>query len=221
MHHNRLILELNVRIARSLPYRGRVVALGCGTCPYKDWILSVADEYVGVDWGNSFHDSSCVDIVADLTKRLPIEDGFADTVVSFQVMEHLPEPLDFLKECHRILRGGGQLFITVPFMWHVHEAPYDYFRYTRHGLTYLLQKSGFTDIDVRENTGFWQMWILKFNYYVAAATPARLHLLWRPVWWLGQRVAPWLDRVGPTPQETASYTVVAARPDTVPDAIPR
>jgi len=51
-------------------------------------------------------------------------------------------------------------------MWHVHEAPYDYFRYTRYGLEYLLNKNGFVHIEIKENTGFWQTFVLKFNFWI-------------------------------------------------------
>jgi len=209
---NYLIHKINKEIANSLTYKGRVLDLGCGTSPYKKEILKIADEYIGVDWKNSLHDQTNVDVFADICKRLPFEDSHADTVVSFQVMEHLPEPLLFLQESFRILKSGGAIFITVPFMWHVHEEPHDYFRYTRYGLEYLFNKAGFVDINIKENTGFWQMWVLKFNYYTNRFAFGPFKLLWMPVWWFGQMVSPLLDRFDVYPQETASYTVIAKKP---------
>ncbi|MEA2076387.1 MAG: class I SAM-dependent methyltransferase [Candidatus Marinimicrobia bacterium] len=208
---NFLIHDINKKIARSLPYKGRVIDLGCGTASYKEDVLEVANEYIGVDWENSSHDQTNVDIFADLTKRLPFDDNFADTVVSFQVMEHLPEPDFFLSECYRILKKNGKLFITVPFMWHVHEAPYDYYRYTRYGLEYLLKKNDFEDIKVKENTGFWQMWILKFNYHTIRFARGPLKYIWIPIWWIGQMIAPVLDKYDKNFDECASYTVVARK----------
>ena len=191
---------------------GRVVDLGCGTTPYKADILKVANEYIGVDWENSLRDKSNVDIFADLTKRLPFDDEYADTVVSFQTMEHLPEPAFFLSECYRILKPGGRLFVTVPFMWHVHEEPHDYYRYTRYSLEYLLSKHGFDQIEITENTGFWQMFVLKFNYHTVRFAKGPLKLFWIPIWWLGQVIAPLLDKFDHDPRETASYSVVAHKP---------
>jgi SAM-dependent methyltransferase len=192
--------------------RGRVVDLGCGVAPYKRDILKIADQYIGVDWGKSFHHQSNVDVLANLVQPLPFKDEFADAVVSFQVLEHLPEPLHFLEECQRVLQPQGIILITVPFMWHVHEAPHDYFRYTRYGLEYLLKKSGFIDIKIRENTGFWQMWILKFNYHSTRFAWGPLKYLWIPIWWVGQTIAPTLDKYDKHPQETGSYTVLATKP---------
>ncbi len=210
--YNFLIHDINKRIARSFPYTGCVIDLGCGNSPYKEDILEFADMYIGVDWKNSFHDQSKVDIFANIGGYLPFRDAYADTITCFQVMEHLPEPDIFLSECYRVLKSGGQLFVTVPFMWNVHEAPYDYFRYTRYGLEYLLKKNGFVDITIRENTGFWQMWILKFNYHTLRFAPGPLEYFWTPIWWLGQIVSPILDKYDKHPQETASYTSLARKP---------
>lgn len=209
---NFLINKINQQIAYSLPYKGYVIDLGCGTTPYKSYILKVADKYIGVDWENSLHNQEHVDVFADLCNQLPFEENCADTVVSFQVMEHLTEPDFFLSECYRILKSNGRIFITVPFMWHVQEEPNDYFRYTRYGLEYLLKKNGFVDIEIKENTGFWQMWVLKFNYHTLRFARGPLKYFWLPIWWLGQTISPFLDKYDKHPQETASYTVLARRP---------
>lgn len=211
--HNWLAHKINnecfIRVSRHL--KGRVLDLGCGTAPYKKDILNAADEYVGVDWENTFRDTCNIDVFCDLCKSLPFPECHADTVVSFQVVEHLPEPDFFLSECRRVLRPGGCLIITVPFMWHVHDAPYDYFRFTKHGLEYLLKKNGFEINEISENTGFWQMTALKLNYHTVRFAKGPLKYLFVPFWWLTQTVSPLLDRIDRHPQETASYTAVATK----------
>jgi SAM-dependent methyltransferase len=126
-------------------------------------------------------------------------------------MEHLKEPSLFLSECYRILKTGGWLFITLPFMWQVHEAPYDFFRYTRFGLGYLLEKNGFVDIEIQESTGFWQMWVLKFNYHTVRFARGSLKYFWIPIWWIGQVISPILDRYDKHPQETAGYIILTRK----------
>lgn len=209
---NFLIRNINERIAQSFIYQGNVMDLGCGTSPYKEYILRTAKSYIAIDWQASFHDPSNVDVFANLVEALPFLDGCMDTIVSFQVMEHLSEPETFLSEAYRVLKSNGTIIITVPFMWHVHEAPYDYYRYTRYGLQYLFNKAGFTNIEIRENTGFWQMWVLKFNYHTVRFALGPLKLFWIPIWWLGQVISPFLDHFDKHPQETASYVVVAKKP---------
>lgn len=212
--HNWLALNINNDAFNAItPFiKGRVIDLGCGAGQYKEDILKLANQYTGVDWQNSFHAESNVDVFADLTRTLPFEDGCADTIVSFQVLEHLPEPDFFLSECFRLLTSNGHILMTVPFMWHIHEAPHDYCRYTRHGIEYLLATRGFTDISIMENTGFWQMWVLKFNYHTLRFARGPVKLFWIPVWWIGQVISRLLDKLEKNPQETASYTVSARKP---------
>ena len=98
-------------------------------------------------------------------------------------------------------------------MWHVHEAPDDYYRYMRYGLAYLLERYGFIEIEIKEVTGFWQMLALKFNYHTTRYGRGPLKIAWIPVWWLGQILSPVLDRLDKRPEETAGYTILAKKSD--------
>jgi SAM-dependent methyltransferase len=148
----------------------------------------------------------------DLTKRLAFEDEHTDTIVSFRALEHLPGPRHFVAECYRLLKPGGHLVITVPFMWHVHEEPFDFFSYTRFGLDYLLTQNGFKKGGILAGTGFWQMWMLKFNYHTVRYARGLFKGFWIPVWWLGQTISSLLDRVHRHSEETGGYTVLARKP---------
>ena len=207
-------LENNNRwVRRLLPLMpGRVLDLGCGTAPYREDVLTVASEYVGVDWPGTFHDTRRVDVFADLSAPLPFRDECADTVTVFKVLEHLREPGRFLEECCRALRPGGHVIILVPFLHQVHEAPHDYFRFTRYGLEHLLTRAGFSEVAVFEKTGFWEMWVLKWNYHTRRYARGPLKLLLIPLWWLGQVAAPWLDGIRDHPEMTASYAAHARKP---------
>lgn len=197
-------------------YRGHLYDLGCGEMSYKSWLLRHADQYTGVDWAGTQHQLQA-DIVADLNGPLPIESEVADTVISLSVMEHLREPDVFLQEAHRILKRGGVMVMQVPFMWWVHEAPNDYYRYTQFGLQYMFEKAGFSQIDVYAQTGFWTMWTLKFNYQTVRMIRGpwlvrkSIALLLRGIWALNQRVAPLIDRRWKSEGETAGYFVVARK----------
>lgn len=197
--------------------RGTVVDLGCGTRPYEIDILGTADYYIGIDWGNTMHGTHA-DVIANVARPLPIRDHAADCVVTFDVLEHVAEPGSMLGESWRILQPGGILMISVPFQWWVHEAPWDFYRYTRHGLEYLLRKAGFADIQVHATTGFWVMWVLKLNYQLVKLIrgPRPMRMLVRalliPVWWLGQSVALRMDAVWREEGETAGYFVIARKP---------
>jgi SAM-dependent methyltransferase len=61
-------------------------------------------------------------------------------------LEHVFNPDDFLGEINRVLKPGGKLLLTVPFVWDEHEQPYDYARYSSFGLKSLIEKNGFTQL---------------------------------------------------------------------------
>ena len=131
--YNWVIYEINHQflVKFSGDIRGTLYDLGCGEMPYRDWLLSFADRYIGVNWSNSPHDLRA-DLVANLNEALPIESQVADSVISLSAMEHLREPQLFLSEAHLILKPAGVIILQVPFIGWVHQAPHDYFRYTRH-----------------------------------------------------------------------------------------
>jgi SAM-dependent methyltransferase len=64
-------------------------------------------------------------------------------VLCNQVLEHVFNPDFFLREIGRVLKPGGKLLLTVPFLWDEHEQPYDYARYSSFGLAALLRRNGF------------------------------------------------------------------------------
>lgn len=189
--------------------RGRVLDLGCGDAPYESTIVANGCRYFGVDWPKSLHGARRVAVQADLAAELPFRSGCCDTVTSFQVLEHLPEPQLFLRECRRVLAPGGALLLTVPFQWHEHEAPHDYHRFTRFALDRMLRQAGFTDLRIEANTGYWQTAVLKGNYWSLRFAKGPLRWLFAPFWFVRQAFAPLVDRLFPSPEETASYTVVA------------
>jgi SAM-dependent methyltransferase len=93
------------------------------------------------------------DYVCDLAE-IPVEDARFDHVVLTQVLEHLPEPATVLAELHRVLKPGGRLWLTAPLFYAEHEAPYDFYRYTRFGLRHLLEGAGFEVLEMEWMEGY-------------------------------------------------------------------
>ncbi|HEV8614938.1 MAG TPA: class I SAM-dependent methyltransferase [Methylomirabilota bacterium] len=77
-----------------------------------------------------------VDVVAD-GYALPLHDKSVEVVLLMQVLEHVTDPLRFLKESARVMRPGGFLCLTVPQYHIIHNHPGDYYRYTLQGLQHL------------------------------------------------------------------------------------
>lgn len=122
--------------------KGHLIDLGCGTVPYYEWYKDQVDDITCVDWYSSLHESKHIDVFADLNQTLPIENGVADSILSTSVLEHIREPQVFFREMKRILAKDGWLVLSVPFQYHIHEAPFDYYRYTSHGLEHLAKEAG-------------------------------------------------------------------------------
>jgi SAM-dependent methyltransferase len=190
---------------------GIVVDLGCGEKPFKGEIKKLSKKYFGVEWPLTVHNKEEIDIYSNISKALPFKSDSVDTIVSFQVMEHLPEPFVFLKECRRILCKNGKIILTTPFMWGVHEAPYDYYRYTQYGLKYLLEKSGFRNINVLPNTGFWVMAGLRLNYHLNQRKIKMIRPFLGMLFRVIQKLALYLDRIDFNPSDAASFTATAEK----------
>ena len=80
-----------------------------------------------------------VEIVAD-AQELPFRSVSFDWVVATELLEHLPETGKFASEVHRVLEPAGRLFLTVPFMFHLHGDPIDTWRPTPDGLRLMIPK---------------------------------------------------------------------------------
>lgn len=217
--HNWLIYDIGDRFLQkySKHFKGHLVDLGCGEAPFKEYFLQFADKYTGVDWSNTFHNSGA-DVVSDLNVGINLNDEVADSIISLSVMEHLCEPQVFLNESYRILKGGGEMILQVPWQWWIHEAPHDYFRYTPYGLKYMFEKAGFEDVQVEAQNGFFTTWIVKMNYFSARFIRGPKPLKWIikailiPFWTIGQVVAPYLDKLDRNwDAETQGYFVVARK----------
>jgi len=138
--------------------KGTLVDIGCGIKPYREYILenSAVTDYIGVEWrGLSYHLSVEPEKYWD-GKVLPFGDESVDSCMATEVFEHLSDPVAVGAEAHRILKPGGVLFLTVPFLWPLHEVPYDEYRYTPFSLKRVLRAAGFNEENITiKATGGW------------------------------------------------------------------
>jgi SAM-dependent methyltransferase len=143
------IRKFMARAAAATPAGARVLDAGAGLSPYRP--LFAHCHYVTTDWESSPHTAE-VDVRASLD-ALPIQDESFDVVLNTQVLEHVQNPATVLAELCRVLIRGGRLWLTAPLVWELHEEPFDYFRFTRHGLDYLVTRAGFIDVEIEPMTG--------------------------------------------------------------------
>lgn len=128
---------------------GRLLDIGCGTKPYEPYLN--VQQYIGLEIDTErSRMTSKADVFYDGT-RFPFGDEEFDSVLANEVFEHVFNPYEFLIEINRVLKTGGTLLMTVPFVWDEHEQPHDFARYTSFGLHHLLTQHGFEVLQHRKS----------------------------------------------------------------------
>jgi SAM-dependent methyltransferase len=89
------------------------------------------------------------DIVAD-AHNLPFRDQEFEVVLCAEVLEHTRDPQQVISECYRVLKIGGQLILTTRFIYPLHDAPIDYWRFTRPNLMKLFNE--FSKVEIEAET---------------------------------------------------------------------
>ena len=191
------IYQVRISILKALQdllnvFEGTLLDVGCGQMPYKPLLTSPPSKvtrYIGLDLeDNPIHDNH-----PDITwqnGKIPLKDDSIDCAICTEVLEHCPDPEAVLKEIHRVLKPKGLVFFTVPFLWPLHEVPYDQYRYTPFSLNRHLAASGFIDIDLKPMGG-WDaslgqmlgLWVQRrpLNKWIRGGL---LFLFWPIVWLL-------------------------------------
>lgn len=158
-----------------LPKNKIIADFGAGQSDFR--ILTSQFNLCAVD----FYPYPGINVVCDLTKQLPFLDSSVDVLMMSNLLEHISEPNLFFGECRRVLKPGGALLGTVPFMIAIHQRPYDFYRYTDINLEYLLKKHNFKDVSVKPVLA---TYIFLFNaltsFFVSAIR--RRNLFLRALW---------------------------------------
>lgn len=81
------------------------------------------------------------DLILDVRSMPEIKDGSYDCVFCSAVLEHVDDYQAGFREVTRILKAGGILLLGVPFRQPIHMGSQDFWRFTVHGVKYLLKDS--------------------------------------------------------------------------------
>ncbi len=139
LRNERQTLETLGRVARGL-----VLDIGAGEMALKAHLPSGCD-YLSLDYyvtATGWYKTR-PSVFGD-GQQLPVISDSVDTVFLLDVLEHLPRPDACVAEARRVLRPGGSLVIQVPFLYPLHDEPYDFHRWTRHGLQAMAERHGFS-----------------------------------------------------------------------------
>jgi SAM-dependent methyltransferase len=134
----------------------RVLDAGAGECRHSRYFAHARYCAVDLAIGDAAWNYRNLDAVADLM-ALPFRDGAFAACINVVTLEHVREPHGVLRELARALEPGGRLLIVAPHEWETHQAPHDYFRYTRHGMAYLLDQAGFEHVEIHPVGGYFRL----------------------------------------------------------------
>lgn len=132
--------------------KGSLLDIGCGNKPYEGLFEEVSTSYLGCDVIQS--NLNKVDLICE-ANNIPLENCSFETVFSSQVIEHVEDHQGLVDEAFRLLKPDGYFILSGPFTWPLHEEPYDFFRFSKHGFKYILEKSGFEVVEIIPNGGMW------------------------------------------------------------------
>ncbi|TSD05051.1 MAG: type 11 methyltransferase [Parcubacteria group bacterium Greene0714_7] len=140
--------------------RGKALDIGGGSSKYRTTIGEHVSEYVVADLyepGVNFKED---------VRKMTFPDESFDTVLSFQVLEHVDDTVAAVSEIYRVLKLGGCAIVTVPFLFPQHGDPSDFNRFTKEGVRYHFERAGFTIKELGHQGSVWSvvMGMLRIKY---------------------------------------------------------
>lgn len=169
---------------------GVLFDVGCGSKPYEKAFAPFVTDYLGLEYSpDSGYRLNKADFCGDAA-LLPLADESVDTILCTEVMEHVHDLERTIAEFARVLRAGGTIITTAPFVYPIHDA-YDFFRYSPDGLAVMMTRYGLSVEEIEPLSGtavtlaimfklywydigfIWTKWLYPFG------------LVLRPLLWLG------------------------------------
>ena len=185
-----------------------LVDFGCGDMPYREVIEPYVVKYLGVDL--EMNPKAEHHIGFDSKTTLP--DGYADIVLSNQVLEHVDTPEGYLQEAWRVLKPGGIAIITTHGYWFYHPTPNDYWRWTSAGLQKVIANEDFKINSFTGVLGLTASGVQLFQDGILFKLPKLLRPLWAV---LMQGLIWFFDKFHSQSQrnrDAALYVVIAQKP---------
>ncbi len=147
-----------------IPKGKRILDAGAGElknkkyCSHLDYVSQDFAQYKGEGDGSGLQssnwDTSKIDIVSDII-NIPEPDNSFDVILCSEVFEHIPNPINAIKEFSRLIKFDGKLIITAPFASISHMAPYYFYSgFSKYWYEYHLKANGFKILALNPN-GDW------------------------------------------------------------------
>jgi len=145
--------------------RGRVLDIGCGHGAFLSLMAAAGWETAGLevcDAGLARAEARGIEVVRSSVEDAPFDDGSFDAVTAFYVLEHVPQPMEFLAACRRLLKPGGLLYLRVPDTTplkdrlarfgienRLYDAPFHVLDFSPLALRSALERASFSEIEIR------------------------------------------------------------------------
>jgi len=103
---------------------GDVLEVGGRDAYFKE--IYQGGKYINLDIKEGKH----VDVVENAESLESFKDSSVSAIVCISVLEHTPDPNEMIKQFHRVLKPGGKVLLSAPWMYESHMDPYDYHRFS-------------------------------------------------------------------------------------------
>ncbi len=113
---------------------------------------------------------------------LPFKNGSVDAVITQAVLEHVADPVRCVEEIHRVLKPDGLVYSEIPFMQQVHQAGYDFTRFSHLGQRRLFKR--FAEIESGAVAGPGTALAWAWRYFLASFAPTRA--VAKALFWIGR-----------------------------------
>jgi len=197
---------------------GELLDVGCGDMRAEHWFRGHVARYWGVDLTESRFLIGRRPAAFARAEQLPFRPGSFDTVLGMSMLTYLPEPIRMIEEAHRVMRPGGTLILEFTQVAALHDEPHDYFRFTRYGATYLLDRAGFEVIELIPIGGLWTSVGMSIIASINRANRGPIRVLTelpsRFLYVVVQLGCELMERLFSNPRESVSHLAVARRRET-------
>ncbi len=170
-----------------------VLDIGAGSSPYRKYFTHC--KYVTQDFcqletkqlrfKNGY---SSIDIVSN-ADNIPLPDESYDIILLTEVLEHVPNPIDVLKEATRILKRNGFIIITAPLGSGLHQQPFHFYGgYTPFWYQKFLKEFDYENIEIIPNGNFFKFFGQEFQRFINYTNPLSFgnnilfKIFWFPFW---------------------------------------
>jgi ubiquinone/menaquinone biosynthesis C-methylase UbiE len=149
--------------SKSLKSGLKILDVGTGSSPYKYLFINQfykTHDFQMLSPEQLLHKEGYgqIDYISDIV-NIPVENASFDVIICTEVLEHVPEPINAIKEMSRILKPGGIILITAPLGSHIHQEPYHFYGgFTPYFYEKYLSENDFINIKIIPNQGF-------YNFY--------------------------------------------------------